>query len=202
MLAGINPLMMGTKRVVAYGSWNPSHKHANIVLSDSNRTATLSGSSGHKAVYGTGFRSTGKLYAEVTVFGSLSNGIAVGLAISSATTSSSLYDQNTTVSLYSNNGRIYVRASAVEYSAATPVSGSTVQIAVDFAADTFWLGVLNNWGPSRNPATNTGGISMSSVVGAKAVAFSGWSSGDGGTMNTGNAPFVNSIPTGFDPWDS
>src|SRR5438874_2030792 len=86
-------------------------------------------------------------------------------------------------------------------------SAGTIGIAVDLDNNKIWARPAGGaWsGASGNPATNTGGNSISSVnTGAVMLAWSGFdaSAQDQGTLNTGATPFQVPPPSGFSAWDA
>src|SRR5262249_23369406 len=109
--------------------------------------------------------------------------------------------------IYTNNGPIYVNGTRVLISGGwSTASGGVLMVALDLDHNKIWFGVSTNPGVwnntvGDNPATNTGGFSISGLPGALYPA--GVITGGGSQSFTAkfSAPFTNAVPSGFSPWD-
>lgn len=108
-----------------------------------------------------------------------------------------------------DSGIIYNNSTTTGIDIGTVTTSNTYMFAVDLDNDKLWV-----WNPatsqwngavigSQNPATNTGGVSLSSRAGATMYpAIAVENPGSIVTANFGASTFVNSTPTGFSTWDS
>jgi hypothetical protein len=203
-----------TKGVARYAidsgpaTWNPSDKSINIALSGNNLTATAS-ATGDMAVRATYGHSTGKWYFEVTV-GSTYAGGDTGPGIMTFAAARDTFGQNATggVIVYPA-GAIYYNGSPAGLNIGAQTAGNIIGVAVDLTNMKIWFRVqLGSWNGSGtdNPATNTGGISISTVFGSAAAypvqAFGPSANGSASTVNFGATTFVNGPPSGFLAWSN
>ena len=176
-------------------TWNPSDLF-NVTLSGSNLTASCSGSGG---VRGATSRSSGKYYWECT-WTINTNNLASGLAIGSA----SLTSPGTgSVTVRRLSGDIFVETTDTfsPLNSGNPIpQSSVIGCAVDLSAQLIWfrLAPSGNWNGSgtANPATATGGISISTISGALFPMMSGLT-GDIVVANFGGSAFSGAVPAGF-----
>jgi len=92
----------------------------------------------------------------------------------------------------------------------TPKNG--VGIAVDVGGNKIWIWnpVANNWNgdvlANQNPATGTGGFSISAVTSGTVAVYPGWSGltngGESAVINGGSSSFLYGLPSGFTAWSS
>lgn len=182
-------------------TWNPSDKSANITLTNSNLTATLSVSSAN-GVRSTTSNSSGKWYFEITATNISASTFRVGFA--NATQSlTALFGASANSGAYiANNGNFDINASVIG-SSASWTTGAVLRIAVDFTNKLVWLAVGGgNWNNSgtANPATGTGGFSLSTLsAGPYFIGFSGNANTNAATMDPTGAAF--GPPSGFSTWD-
>ena len=197
-------------------TWNPSDKAALISLSNSDLTAQKSsGGTGHTCVRATRPKSTGKKYFEVAMTGSTSGTRQVNVGLVEASfglSGSSALPGNTTtgggVGYWPWLGDIRIASSSSAPASPGVVTGAaTLRFAVDFDNDRFWASkVGNDWNgdPAANPATNTGGVDISSVLSTEAYicvdVFS--DTGESAVLNAGSSAFSGSIPSGFQAWSA
>jgi hypothetical protein len=185
---------------VATTIWNAGDA-TNIALTNANLTAAAA-TNAQASVRGNSSRTSGKYYFEVTSAGTLQNS-AVGISTSSPGGTTLV----PTLSAFVNvaNGSVFVNgASLGNFFFSDPITaGSTICLAVDLANQRIWLrrnaGQWNG-SPTADPATNTGGIDISSVFTSAAafpiVTFTG--TGLSHTGNFGASAF--SVPAGFAVW--
>ena len=176
-------------------TWNPSDKDAAQTLSGGNFIATSSAGSGtvNSCVRATqGISPSVKTYFEVTVSGTLGQYLSIGVMNGSASLAANVGATNgidfvnkfsgTTSSIYLNG---------VNTVSVLPVltSGQVVRVAVDRTANKIWFAINNNtWSGSAvwmgsgattdDPATGTGGASLSTVTGTIFPATSSAWTGD------------------------
>lgn len=180
---------------MATTQWNPADKAASTVLSNGNLTAmATTSSSGGRAVDG---YTTGKYYVEYT--NSWSSGSdSVGIATSTAGFNAVPIGQCSV--LYS--GSINLDGSNTGSTVGGGVAPSgTIGMAVDISNKLIWFrgAPSGNWNGSgtANPATGTGGISISTLTGTLFPWFSIAFNGDTITANFGATAFSGAVPGGF-----
>jgi len=206
-----------TKGIARYASdggvattWNPSDKGTSVTLSGGNLTATAS-ATGDMAVRATTSHATGKYYFEVTV-GATYTGGDTGPGIMTLAAARDTFGQNATGGVITYpSGAIYYNGSPAPGSPniGAPGTGQIIGIAVDLVNMKVWMRLqAGTWkgssaGPD-DPATNTGGLSISTVFGSAAAypvqAFGPSASGSTSTVNFSGS-FVNGPPSGFSSWD-
>lgn len=189
---------------MANTTWNPSDKSSALTLSGGNLTAAAniaSASGGVRTIVGlTGL----KMYFEITLTSLGGGAVYPGLATAAASLTTSPGGANT-VSVQSSSGNILVSGSTSGISLAAFSAGQIACVAVDLIGQLVWFRktAAGNWNnnSSNNPATGTGGISVSSVFGATPVygysAFQVVSNGTAFTANFGDSAFSGVVPTGF-----
>jgi hypothetical protein len=156
----------------AADTWDPSNKGASITLSGGNLTATQTANNGTNfSVRSIVSHSTGKYYFEQAWVYSSGSSVVAGWGTSSATVASSGYqigvsDNNSIGTAL--NGSVYYRG-AILTSIQGMTSGNTMGFAIDIGNQLLWtmpnvnVSCLGNWNNSgtANPATGTGGVSIS-----------------------------------------
>lgn len=175
---------------LSFNTWNSSDKDSSVALSNSNLTATFSGSAG--GVRATTGKSSGKWYWEVTVTSWGSPGPAtIGVADSSAALTTILGNDIHGWS-YNSNGNEFHNASATAY-AATFTTGDVIGVALDLSAGTITF--------YKNGTSQ--GVAYSSLSGTLYPACSnGNSSALVLTANFGATAFAYSIPAGYSAFGS
>jgi hypothetical protein len=151
----------------------------------------------------------GKYYFEATLtLGSGGSGGAI-IDIGVATAAQILNTQNCLHScLVQPPSNIVSNNAIVGAVSVTLATGQVVSIAVDLVNLTFWARINGgNWNNSgaANPATNTGGISLSGAgfSGQSAYPFfASFLSGSAVVANFGATAFAYPVPSGFSSWDS
>lgn len=174
-------------------SWNPADL-ANITLSNSNLTATGVANGGARAVASA---SSGKYYWENTYATLNTNNLTCGIALASG----SLASPGAGVGLVARaSGNITINGSTSGSSIGAVAASSVVGIAVDFTAQLIWFRIApsGNWNGSStaNPATGTGGVSISTMSGTL-YPYVGVGGGDVMTTNFGASAFTGAVPAGF-----
>ena len=202
---------------MATTTWNPSDKNAAIALSNGNRTATSSAGSGtvNAAVRATtAISATTKQYFEVTVSaygGTLAQYFSIGVMNSAASLSANMGATNgaALVSwLSAGSTRTYINGTISTTTYPNFYPGVVIRVAVDRAANKIWWAANNDiWSGSSvwigsgatgdDPATGTGGASISAVTGTIYPALSSAWTGDVAVINGGTTAFAYAIPSGF-----
>jgi hypothetical protein len=180
-------------------TWNPSDAGAGVALSDSDRTAVVSGASVY-AVRSTTHFAAGKYYAEV-VF--VANGPKrIGFADNTASLSNTIGASGVSTGLASG-GSISVSGMTLvnSFTLAGFNLGDVFNLAVDFGAGNIWFGKNGVWSGSGNPATGANPNVTFTPATALFLAASGVS-GAGMLLCTNNAQFSYVPPSGFAPWDA
>lgn len=176
-------------------AWDASLLQVNNVLSNNNLTISW-GTGGGKVQSLNGF-SSGKYYFEVTGNTWAGSNAGSGVSLTGVNLAPSVGSAQVV-----KNGTIYVNNVSSGSSLGARSSGDIIGIAVDLTAQLIWLRVCpsGNWNGSgtANPATATGGISISSIS-TGALFASSWSnsSGDVATANFGASSFSGAVPSGF-----
>lgn len=182
-------------------TWNPLDKAVSITLSNGNLTATSS--SANSGVRGTTSNSSGKWYFEFTATNVVGNTYRTGLANSGANLTTALGGNSNGVGYQSNTGAVNIGGLSVG-TAAIYTTGNTIGVAVDFTGKLIWFAINGgNWNNSAlaNPATGTGGFSLSSLSsGPYFIAFYGNVNLNACTMAPAGGSFT--PPIGFTPWDA
>jgi hypothetical protein len=182
----------------SFTTWNPADKLA-VTLSNSDLTATTTATTlnGVRAVRG---NSSGKYYFELTATTWATLNDQVGLALSTATFSTAT--ATTGKAIVNGGGAIWVNGVNTGIGLGSITSGMIVGVAVDLTANLIWFRIspAGNWnaGGTANPATGTGGISISAIAGTLYPTFGGGAvSTQVGTANFGATAFSGAVPSGF-----
>jgi hypothetical protein len=180
-----------------YATWNAADS-LNVTFASANLKITSTSSSPGGAARGTAGYSTGKFYWEVTMTQWTSNSW-VGIATAGAAHPLSLFTAGSAG--VNTTGAISVNGSSSGSSLGSRSNGDVIGIAVDFGAALIWWRVApsGNWNGSgtANPATGTGGISISALTGPLYPYSSLFTSGDNATANFGAGAFSGAVPSGF-----
>jgi hypothetical protein len=188
----------------AASTWNPSDKAANAVLSNGN--LTVASSSSTSGARGTKGITSGKVYFELTASGSTSSGASTaGVATGSASLTSFAAAGQITVGLFDGTSYYNGGGSGLPTLGAI-AAGDKICVAIDFANQRLWFRKNgNNWNATAgaDPATNTGGLNISTLVPSNAlypVAIPTSSPANNFTGNFGASAFSYSVPSGFVAW--
>jgi hypothetical protein len=174
----------------------------NHTLSNSNLTATAAVNSVNYSARTVGAILSGKLYFEVTCV-SAGTAVYVGIGNVLASNASAQYVGISTNSYgyYSSNG-VYTGA-ANQSAIGSYTTGDVICVAVDIANKKVWFrkngGNWDNNG-THNPATNTGGFDLTTLLAANGSIFpmvTTFVSTDSLTINLGGTSFAQSAPSGF-----
>jgi len=206
MVGLLNSHRFGVSASGATTTWNPSDKHADILLTNGNLTAEATAAPGFCIVRATTGKNSGLWYFEWTGNGSGPGGGSsiAGLVGGSENLNDYLYQSNGVG--YLDNGVIGRNGSAVVTGLGTwKVSGDVCRCAVDLNARRVWFSrVGSNWNNSgsADPATNTGGVDISALPSTLYPGCSVYdvATPDKLTVNFGQLLFAGAIPSGFSAW--
>jgi hypothetical protein len=167
-----------------------------ITLSNGNLTANAPGGTG--GVRGTASHTSGKNYWEYKLNAISTNSLSLGIALASANLTGGT---STGCAVVNRLGSVSVNNAGTGISLGTRAVNDVIGVAVDFGAALIWFRVApsGNWNAnaSFDPATGTGGISISALSGAKFPVFINGQAGDQVTANFGATGFTGSVPSGF-----
>jgi hypothetical protein len=187
-------------------TWNPSDKSSNITLTNANLRAnpTTTADGGVRST--TSQTSGAKFYFEVTGNGTGGTNTGCGITTSASALGSIGSAAASSALVFQNSGNIWINGSNTSVSVGAIGTG-TVSFAIDLANARLWIrrsgGNWNNSG-TANPATNTGGLSISALFPtnpAFAVATFNTSTAFNYTVNFGASAFAFAVPIGFSAWD-
>jgi len=195
-----------TKSGGAAVTLNDSDRGANVSLSGGFLTATNTTTRGN--VRSTTSKSSGKFYFEhllTTGSNGFDHGVGVANSTASLTTGPGGSGGAHSVGQYGGNATIYINNSSVGTGTVCTLT-NRMCVAVDFDNNRIWYrtnaGNWNNSG-SNDPATNTGGVDISSITGPFFAFVSVEQSGGGNavsTINFGATAFTHTAPSGFGNW--
>lgn len=183
---------------------DPANKGVAIGLSGGNLTASNSNAANTDAsVKSTTSHASGKYYAEVTV--TAYSRLLVGIGNASATLTGFVGSDANGIGWF---GPSNVFVNGVSVATIAPyTAGQVLSIALDIGNGQIWFltNNTNQWNGSgtANPATNTGGISLSgNGVGAGPyfLMVSPANNATTVTVNFGATAYSNSVPSGFGNW--
>jgi len=179
----------------AVTTFNPADQ-SGITLTNANLTATAPSAIG--GVRGTSSHTSGKHYWEYKIAGIASNGMAEGIALASASLSAGT---TTGAAVVTRTGFVFINGSGFGGMLGTRAVNDVIGVAVDFTGAKIWFRVApsGNWNGSGtdDPATGTGGLSISALSGALYPVFLNGQAGDAVTANFGATAFTGSVPSGF-----
>ncbi len=188
--------------VATDGGWtslDPSTKTSNLQLDDGNMIVHHTDSiapAGAKAV-STSFVSSGKFYIEYLIRAIGNGADKVGLILSTGSFTDMNGGSNSCYVI--STGLIRCNNANSAFSLASYVNGDIIGIATDFGNGKSWFRLnAGNWdgNAGHDPATNAGGIVMAAGAFAPATVYNTSQSGIF-ILNAGNAPFSQSVPSGF-----
>lgn len=182
---------------VTYATWNPADKSAGIVLSGGNLTATTTSFDGVRGVKGYG---SGKYYFEYKVtsaWGSSSTGVGLCLASHSLPQT---YSAPAGTAMVFGSGSLFVNGATPGPNLGIRAANDVIGIAVDITSGLLWFRVSpsGQWNGSGtpNPATGTGGFSLSGMPGTLYPLF-GAQVAHTAVANFGASAFSGAVPSGF-----
>jgi hypothetical protein len=189
---------------------------AGMTLSASNLAAT-STVAGWQSARGTVGQTVGQFYAEATVT-ALVGAVAFGICNAAQLNTSEVGSDTNGISIFTVAGGassgIVHNGTVLQAVGAAPIQGQTLGIAVNLTTKLIWLynPATQQWNgdviTNQNPATGLGGLPLTSVVLPSGtvepcyLALSLDAIGDAVTLNAGASTFVNTPPTGFNPWNT
>lgn len=184
-------------------SLDPSKIGTGITLSNGNNTATFT--SGQAVALGIDGSSSGKYYFEVTfTSGTASSNASVGLVPASEPLDSQVgyNDIAPTVGLFQNSGTIYTDGGTNSGTGTSfETAGNVVCVAYDATNRLVWFRVGNgNWNnsASNNPATGTGGITVTGT----SEMYPAIGTDSASVWNTNFNFFSQAVPSGFSAWSA
>jgi hypothetical protein len=191
--AGFTPLVATT--------FDPAHTDATVIMTNGN--LTIAGNfAGWKNSFGTVSRASSKPYVEFKVDVSTATD-AIGLANNSLSSAGPFPGADFSSIGWINDGRVLIN-SAVVATIATWTTGSLLSMFADLDNGEVYFRVgAGNWNnnPAANPATNTGGISLSTLTaGPYWPVVSPAASSSQFTANFGKTPYAQSVPSGGGNW--
>lgn len=193
---------IGVVAPVVWATWNPADKSVNVALTNGNLAAT--GSTTNASCRATSSKTSGKYYFEATWTGSnfsVQSGAAVGIVTSTGNVSTG-FTSGPSALVRIAQGMILYNGSDSGMATSALAPGGVHGVAVDLDNKRIWFrnnaGLWNGSG-AANPATNTGGLDISSLFTANAAypAFSGHSVSSTATTNFGASSFTGAVPAGF-----
>ena len=181
-------------------TWNPSDKHANIVLSNGDLTATSNAAS-WKSVRATEGKSSGKWYFEVKM-DVVAAGYYMILGVGSPDANLSGFCGSDAYGwgYFGTDGKKIHSNVQVVYGAAFGVN-DIIGVAVDIDAHKVWWSKNGAWQGGGNPAAGTGAAYDDIDAGELKPMFSPYSSTNAGTGRFKSADLTYSPPSGFSAWE-
>jgi hypothetical protein len=190
-------------------TWNPADKDMTIGLSNGNLTFALD-ADGYFGTRSVASASTGKKYWELTAttiaVPGLLFGIGEGIVNKDFPTANVGFNLGSTLDGigWYGDGRIILLNANIP-SIQGWQQGDVLSFALDLDNKKIWFRTNNNvvWNnkPGDDPATNTGGIDISTLNAGPYFAFGqGYRTRDTFTANFGGSPYVLPVPSGFGNW--
>lgn len=191
-----------------YPTLDPDNKDDGITLSGGSKTF-LATEAGWRSAISTADRASGKLFCELLLpdvtwpgdrimFGVARINHAIDAFIGGAPTDYSLF-----IDGGGNYFKTYNNAAPTGTDLGNPRDGVYGLCALDLTSKKVWFGKHYNdvttWANGGDPAAGTG-EQYSGLSGSFAIAISTLTSGDLGTLNYGETPFVADVPSGFGGW--
>ncbi len=188
-------------------TWNPSDKSAQATLSNGNLTWS-NGNSSNQGVRSTTSRTSGKPYFEYLILntGGGRNDCGNGIAASSFVFTDG--SANNAFEMFNGAGDIWFNGVSTGKSLGARANNDVICVAIDFTNQRGWIRAnAGNWNgdAAADPATNTNGIDISAVFTSSAAFILGTNNNTiiatVGTLNVGDTPFAQTVPSGFGTWD-
>ena len=175
---------------------NPSDKHADVVLSGGNLTASVASGTAYRNVRSTTFKG-GIRAAEVTVNSITSGDPGIGFANSSAALNNWGGNDSNSAAVYPSGNTYF--GGALEAGATSYVIGSVRLLIINKTAGKWYLKHGSSIEPAgADPAAGTGGFTLPS---GDIFLFLGlYDSGDSFTVQFSGTPTI-ALPTGVVMWD-
>lgn len=176
---------------MAYATWNPADKHANITLTSGSLVATAT-ADGWKSVRSTIGKSSGKWYWEVTM--DAINDIMVDVGLASVPVSSYAGNDSDGYGYYNTDGNKYNSGANVAYGAT--YTTDIIGVALDMDNGKVWWSKNGSWQASGDPGAGTN-EAYSGLTGTMYAMLSIYTNTNKTTANFGASAFTYSVPTGF-----
>lgn len=188
-----------TWNLPSYTSWSPTDQQ-NVTLDTPRLTMTASATTGAGRAIDS--LSSGKYYWEYTFVNVTSSSTGVGIAIATAPLGTLSSNATGGIMVY-KGGTTWLNGASNANTIGFPSNGSVVCVALDVSSKLIWfrLGAGGSWnatsGTANNPATGTGGISLSALATPYFPACCPFASADSISGNFGQSAFVGAVPSGF-----
>jgi len=211
-----NAQVINRGQIIYHGivTWNPGDVSAGITLSNSNQTATSTAGAADNTTRANFSRSTGSYCFQITAT-TLTTNFNVGVANSLyPLTGSTMGFTTRSVGFYpqgggggNKQGSVFNGALLGATGSTTDANGDTIMVCVNLTSSQIWVRTNamvtagNTWNnsASANPATATGGNSISGLTCPCYPAFNEEDSGGVAVLNT-TGPFMTALPAGFVAW--
>lgn len=187
-------------------TWDPANTQASITLSPDKLTTTGTGG-GFNSTRSIASHSSGKYYWEDTMTNGTAAEPIAGFANGSFPISGDFVGQTLDGVGFDSSGNGFWKNSANTGSMPTAGTGDVVAYALDLGNLKFWARVIHsgtpgNWNNSGtdNPATNTGGFSISGLNAGPYFAVLTTGTPTQITTNFGGSAFAATAPSGFGNW--
>ena len=192
--------------------WNPSDKGADIVLTNSDKTAEDTGIA-FNSIRSVTSHGSGKYYAEMRILGTAENYQFVGCMNATASVDVSIgapdgdsFGYLAYPGIIGAGAGMFEAVTPTDYGSGTTALDYVLGLAVDVTNKLFYVAIDNTWQNSADPAAGTGGYSFS-TTGDLFLAATPNGLGEGVgikdtevTLRTADADFSYTPPTGFTAW--
>lgn len=194
-------------------TFDPGFNNTTVLLSNGNLTGTYNSTApASVTARSTTNHSSGKFYLEFTnnAVGTPSSGSIFGCGDSGVPASGAVgigFDTNS-CGLYGINGEVYYNGTLIIAGSSdlTFVANDVAGVAIDLGNNAIWFRNVtsgtHNWNASgsANPATNTGGVALTSI-GAVYFMMGAYRASTQSTVNIGGTSYAGTPPAGFGNWD-
>ena len=192
---------------IVFNAWNPATAESHLVISNNNLTGTESVAGGvYSGVLANKSASSGKFYWEITAVTISTPAAATFGGVGNASAAVNNYFGSTSNSIgWVGDGRVYINNINLG-PIQTFAQGNTLCFALDLGNSKIWFRTNGgNWNndviANQNPATNTGGISLSTLNAGPYFALGeAEATNDVFTANFGATAFAQTAPAGFNKW--
>lgn len=185
-------------------TWDPAAVASNVTLSNGNLTITFASANSNTQTHATGGgHSTGKYYYEA-LLSAIGGTDPISVGVAQATASLSSYCGNTGSAGLFVKSAVPVVNGVTQTALVAAAAGNTLCIATDLDNSRIWFrlnaGNWNNNG-SADPATNVGGINISTITGGLILPAASINAGPSNlTANFGTTAYAQTPPSGFGNW--
>jgi hypothetical protein len=197
--------MAPTAAAGATTTWNPADKNANLTLSGGDLIFTQGAFNDYASLRSVASASSGKKYWELTATTIGGAALTVEGFGNSTMALNTYLGANTNSMGWVGDGRVLLNDVTVT-TIQTWAQGDTLCFALDLDNSKVWFRTNGgNWNNdvigNQNPATNTGGASLSGIAsGPYFVMAQGHATGDSMTANFGATAYAQTAPSGFGNW--